>query len=178
MNMRHVIIWAFGLALGAMPLGAFAQTSAPKGSDTATRDGFYAAALIVKDEDWRDKWNTGPSTVPSFKSGSRLAPGDYGALLTFYSGAKPKNGQVAIACDLIIHYADGSKKEYPANPCGEEAVDKKDDNLRLTRLEIELRPGEDDPAGIVRFDIGVTDLNADIRLPLSVAFEVVGGDGK
>lgn len=156
----------------AVPASAWAQPIGPKEKDTATRNGFYAAALIVKDPDWREKWNTEPSQIPQFTTGSRLQPGEFGALLTFFSGATPKQGRIAISCDLAIHYADGTQKQFPAKPCAEDVVAEADDNLRMTRLEIELRPGTNDPAGIVRFDIGITDLNASVRLPLSVAFEL------
>lgn len=176
MNAKTNLARALGIALALLPVAAFAQTATVKGHDTASQDGFYVAALIAKDKDWREKWNTDPAHTPSFKSGAHLAPGDYGALLTFFAGATPKNGQIAIACDLVIHYADGTKKEFPANTCSQGPLEQRDDNLRLTGLEIELLPEDDDPAGVTSFDIGITDLNAGIRLPLSVAFELVRDD--
>lgn len=164
---RALVISLVGLfAVAVLP----ANAQSPSPSDQASKGSFSALAIVVSDPNWQKKWNTPVEAVPEFTAVKRIGVGERGALLTFFSGATIKKGVVRLNCDVKVTTPDGVKK-HPKKLCFESKRAGPSGHVYMTGLAIEFAPTAEDTPGLVRFDIGITDANSGVRLPLSVSFE-------
>jgi len=161
------------LALGAAP-----ATAAEKARPTAkaSRSGFVAVASIVTDPDWREKWNTPAETTPHFHLPTRMKIGEEAWLLTFFSGAMLKDGIATLKCDVTIRDPEGIVQKHPPQLCFQGPASEPEGTLYLTGLEIGFKVAPNDFNGLAQFEVGITDVNRDLRVPVKVSVEFETGN--
>lgn len=171
---RTLLVGIVGLLALFQPAMA-ADNARP--SAKATRGGFVAVASIVTDPNWREIWNTPAETTPYFHTTSKMEPGDKAWLLTFFAGAKLKGGVAQIKCDLKIIDPDGSIDSHPAQLCYQGPIPGPEGSLFMTGLEVGLEVTAKDLDGLTTFEIGITDVNRGVRVPVKVSVEFDTGRG-
>lgn len=150
-----------------------AIAAAPQPTAKASKSGFVAMASIVTDADWKQKWQ-GKST-PHFHTPSKLKVGEKAWLLTFFSGAKLENGIARLKCDITIRDPDGSVDERPPQLCYEGPAPGAE-MIFMTGMEVGFEVVPEDLDGLTQFEVGITDVNRDIRIPVQVSVEFVTGN--
>lgn len=155
-----------------------APMAAEKAIPTAKveRSGLVAIASIVTDPDWREKWNTPAETTPEFHLAATMKTGDKAWLLTFFSGARLKDGIATLKCDLTIRDPEGIVHKHPPQLCYQGPASGPAGMLYLTGLEVGFEVDPNDFNGLARFEIGVTDVNRDLRVPVKVSVEFETGN--
>lgn len=167
---------AGALLMCAAVTPAIAQTGGAQTSAQASSGGFMVVASIVTDADWREKWNTPPETAPKFHGPGKMKPGEKAWLLTFFSGARLKDGVAKLKCDVTITDPDGEVQRHPAQLCFEGRTPGAEGSLFLTGLEIGFEVSPKDLDGITTFEIGVTDMQRGLRVPVEVSVEFATGN--
>lgn len=168
------------LAILAAPGALFAGTT--RGEEAAPcacpvlaeKDGFGVLALLTDDPDWRAKWNTPPEFAPEIPPAGKLMLGDRATLLVMFANPAMQHGRARLECDLRLEKADGTVLTGGPSTCFDDAVVGPPKNWRLTGMGLEVLVDETEPSGVWRADIGVHDTIRNVRVPLSLSFEVDG----
>lgn len=160
--------------LALSPAVTAAEQARP--SDRVERSGFVAIATIVTDPDWREKWNTSPVTIPQFHLASKMKTGDKAWLLSFFAGARLKDGIATLNCDLTIRDPEGIVQKHPPQLCYQGPASGPEGTLYLTGLEVGFEVDPNDFNGLARFEVGITDVNRDLRVPVRVSVEFETGN--
>lgn len=167
------------LCLAALlALSSASVTAAEKATPTAkaSRSGFVAVASIVTDPDWRQKWNTPPENNPEFHLPGKMKIGEKAWLLTFFSGASLKDGIATLKCDVTIRDPEGIVQKHPPRLCYQGPAAGPEGMLHMTGLELGFEVSPNDFDGLAQFEIGITDVNRDLRLPVKVSVEFATGN--
>jgi hypothetical protein len=176
--MHHsVSVAGLSCLVGLLLASGGADAADAKSADKRTRQGFTVVAMIATDPDWREKWNTPRETVPEFHGPGVMKVGEKATLLVFFSDARLDGGIARLNCDLTIRDADGSVDEHPAQLCFESPINAPPHTLFMTGLEVGFEVSPNDISGIYEFEIGVTDLNRRVRVPVTVTVEFDTGKG-
>ena len=160
------------LALGSGP--AAAEEARPTAK--VERSGLVAIATIVTDPDWREKWNTSPVTIPQFHLAAKMKTGDKAWLLSFFSGAQLKDGIATLKCDVTIRDPEGIIHKHPPQLCFQGPASGPEGTLYLTGLEVGFEVDPNDFNGLAEFEVGITDVNRDLRVPVRVTVEFETGN--
>ncbi|MCB2130481.1 MAG: hypothetical protein KDE03_15780 [Rhodobacteraceae bacterium] len=141
-------------------------------------DGFYAATLMTSDADWREKWTSvAPEVSVDLTEVTVLKVGERVSILAFFANPEVKDGAIDIHCDLKVVRPDGSEVTQPEGQCAAGPIEGDATDIRLTGMVIEVVGGPDDARGTWRAEIGVTDANRGVRVPLVLQFGLVDGEG-
>ena len=168
--MRRILLAAMTcLALLSSPMAA----EKARTSGQASRSGFGVVVSIVTDPNWKEIWNTPAENTPNFHTSSTLKVGQKAWLLSFFSGAKLKNGVATLKCDLKITDPDGSVDKHPAQLCFQGPASGPEGMMFMTGLEVGFEVAPSDLEGLTTFEVGITDVNRGVRVPVkvSIAFE-------
>lgn len=164
---------AFSILAVLLWLGVHvAPSSAAEGLSGSAKasalSGFTVIALVTSDPDWLSKWNTTSAGV-SFRGTDTLHAGDKATLAVFFSNAMVRNGKAKLECDVTIRHksGDGGQK-MPPTTCFDGPVAPVPNAIMLTELQIELSVDATDKSDISYFDIGVTDVYRQVRVPVSL----------
>jgi hypothetical protein len=160
------------LALGSAP--AAAEIAKPTAK--AAHQGFVVVASVVTDADWRQKWNTPSETTPEFHLAGKMGVGEKAWVLTFFSGAALKDGIATLECDVTIRDPEGIVQKHPPQLCYQGPVAEPEGMLHMTGLELGFEVKANDFDGLARFEIGITDVNRDLRVPVRVSVEFATGN--
>ncbi len=160
------------LALGSTATAAERAVPTAK----AERSGFVAIASIVTDPDWREKWNTPAETIPEFHLAATMKTGDKAWLLTFFSGAQLEDGIATLKCDVTIRDPEGIVHKHPPQLCYQGPAAGPEGTLYLTGLEVGFEVAPNDFNGLAQFEVGITDVNRDLRVPVRVTVEFETGN--
>ena|SRR5665213_1912197 len=157
-------------ALLALPGGAHAAAGLHDTAKASDRSGFTVIASAITDPDWLKKWNTTSPGV-AFRGTDTLHAGDKATVAVFFSNALAVDGQAVLKCDVVVHNgADGSVQKSPPQVCFEGHVGPAN-MIMLTNMQINVGVDKGDPPGVAQFDIGVTDMNRHVRVPVEIAIK-------
>jgi hypothetical protein len=159
------------LACAAMPTAALAGGAAAAPIQKASASGFTVIAVITTDLRWLEKWSK--PGAPNFQEVGTLKVGDKATLALLFSDAQLRNGRALLQCDVtIVDESDGSVKKSPPHVCFDANAKAPPHTLIPTLLEINFTVAPADKPGLLRFQIGVTDQNRHVRVPVSVSVNV------
>jgi hypothetical protein len=171
------------IALLGLTLPAYAQAPSGYWHDSSgkpiaetesikSRDGFAASLLATTDADWREKWDTPASTVPSFTKAGTVTYGRNVFILTFFSNPQlDAAGNANVRCDLKMQ-----------SPTGEATFDQRDvtcytgklkgspSTLYLSAPVITVSADPGDPQGTWVVEVVVRDAVRGTELPLRTSF--------
>ena len=148
------------------------------GGDRVTVDGFHAMAVMTGDADWQKSWKeVPPEDAVALPEVTALKVGDKAWMITAYANAEVKDGAIDIRCDLKIVRPDGTESSIPESPCAGGPPGGDAAALHLTGMLIEMSAEPGDARGIWRAEIGITDANRGVRVPLVLQYELVDGEG-
>ena len=122
MTLKYVFALAVGLALGGSALAQEATWIDEHGQpipETEARrsiNGLAGNLVITPDANWREKWDTPPSTVPHFNETKSVKRGQQVFVLIFFSNPKTgADGRADLTCDLDVVRPDGSASAHQDN---------------------------------------------------------------
>jgi hypothetical protein len=147
-------------------------------TDSAAADNdniaFSGWLLVTDDQDWREKWNTPETSVPTFSEVHEVQLGEKITILTFYRNPLPdENGQIDIRCDLTIIKPDGSLSfQQEDMACANETLQGNPANLRLTSVIVDFIGEIGDPYGRWTVEVTLKDVNRGVEIPLQTYFEL------
>ena len=160
------------LCLAAGPLAA------EGGGDRVTVDGFHAMAVMTGDADWQKAWKeVPPEDAVALPEVTALKVGDRAWMVTAFANPEVRDGAIDIRCDLKIVRPDGTESSIPESPCAKGALEGDAAALHLTGMLIEMSAEPGDARGTWRAEIGITDANRGVRVPLVLQYELVDGEG-
>lgn len=166
-NIVGRIIRSFGAFLIWAVLALGAGASEPQIHDRASNGDFTGIALVTDDLNWFEQFSR-PET-PQIHGQDRFVPGETGAIAVVFSNAAAKGGQVLVQCALSFTDVDGSTRDLPPGTCYEGPA-YPPDVLYPSLLDLRFTISEEDPAGLVGFTIGLTDVNSGRSVELEVSF--------
>ena len=141
-------------------------------------DGFYAATLMTSDAGWREKWTSvAPEVSVHLTEVTVLKVGERASILTLFANPEVKDGAIDIRCDLKVVRPDGSEVTQPEGQCAAGPIEGDATYIRLTGMVIEMVGEPGDPRGTWRAEIGVTDANRGVRVPLVLQYDLADGEG-
>ena len=92
----------------------------PESDSAKSREGFSATVLVTADQDWQQKWDTPPETIPHFTTAREVGPGGELFVLTFLANplVDADSGMTDVACDFVVLRPDGSESTRELDmPC-------------------------------------------------------------
>ena len=143
--------------------------------------GFGGWLFVTPDPDWKEKWNTAPEAIPEFHGAANVEYGKRLTVLTFFSNPQPDaNGAINVLCDIKLTKPDGSVPvDTKGVDCASGKLQGSPRNVRLTSAVVEFVGEKDDPPGVWRVEINLTDKNRNVTMPLKTEFTLVKKpDGK
>ena len=160
------------LCLAAGPLAA------EGGGDRVTVDGFHAMAVMTGDADWQKAWKeVPPEDAVALPEVTALKVGDRAWMVTAFANPEVRDGAIDIRCDLKIVRPDGTESSIPESPCAKGALEGDAAALHLTGMLIEMSAEPGDARGTWRAEIGITDANRGVRVPLVLQYDLADGEG-
>lgn len=148
------------------------------GGDRVTVDGFHAMAVMTGDADWQKAWKeVPPKDAVALPEVTALKVGDRAWMVTAFANPEVRDGAIDIRCDLKIVRPDGTESTVPEAPCAKGALEGDAAALHLTGMLIEMSAEAGDARGTWRAEIGITDANRGVRVPLVLQYELVDGEG-
>lgn len=148
------------------------------GGDRVTVDGFHAMAVMTGDADWQKAWKeVPPEDAVALPEVTALKVGDKAWMITAFANPEVRDGAIDIRCDLKIVRPDGTESSIPESPCAGGALEGDAAALHLTGMLIEMSAEAGDARGTWRAEIGITDANRGVRVPLVLQYELVDGEG-
>ncbi|MEZ5772718.1 MAG: hypothetical protein R3D61_14285 [Defluviimonas denitrificans] len=149
-----------------------------RGGDRVTVDGFHAMAVMTGDADWQKAWKeVPPEDAVALPEVTALKVGDRAWMVTAFANPEVRDGAIDIRCDLKIVRPDGTESSIPESPCAKGALEGDAAALHLTGMLIEMSAEPGDARGTWRAEIGITDANRGVRVPLVLQYELVDGEG-
>ena len=147
----------------------------PESDSAKSRDGFSATVLITPDQDWQEKWNTPPETVPHFSGAKEVGTGGELFILTLLANPKvdPASGMTNVACDFIVLRPDGSDSVRELDmPCFKVLLPGNPKNVYLSAASLKYVAEPTDPRGTWTVSVTVKDRLRGVEVPLRTAFVV------
>ena len=157
------------LSVLALAIPAAAAPALHSAAKASAPSGLTAIALVTTDRDWLKKWNT-PTPGVAVNGTDTLHAGDHATLIVSFSNARSRNGRATLRCDVAIRHTpagSGQDQSLPPTICYDGPAPPPN-LIALTELQIEISADPGDKPGLIRFDIGVTDVNGGGRVPLSL----------
>ncbi len=172
--MRRIILSIFVYFSLAIISNAQETTNKPKGVDKASKDGFVVISLITDDKNWQEKWNS--PTPPKFSGVEKIGIDEPIIILTFFSNASAPKGEILLNCDIKYTKPNGEAKQYPPQLCYQSKVEHKPNRLYVTGFDVKFAFSADSEPGWHFFEVGVTDVNRQLRVPVNVGIEFDKGN--
>ena len=148
------------------------------GGDRVTVDGFHAMAVMTEDADWQKSWKeVPPEDAVALPEVTALKVGDKAWMITAFANPEVRDGAIDIRCDLKIVRPDGTESTVPEAPSAKGALEGDAAALHLTGMLIEMSAEAGDARGTWRAEIGITDANRGVRVPLVLQYDLVDGEG-
>lgn len=147
----------------------------PETSTSKSRGGLAVALLVTADKDWQAKWNTAPSTIPTFTVAHEVKPGGALFILTLLSNPKvdSTSGMTDVTCDFVVSKPDGSDSVREADiPCFKTHLPGPPTNVYLSTASMKYTRDPGDPPGIWQVNVTVKDHLRDVEIPLQTSFVV------
>jgi hypothetical protein len=147
----------------------------PESDTNRSIDGFAGLLVVTSDEDWREKWNTSPETVPEFTAAkSPIRNNDKLFFLTLLSNpATNSEGMADVSCSLTVTRPDGtvslSEKEAP---CFQASLAGGTHNLYLSGLVAGFLAEPKDLRGQWTVSVTLKDKIRNVSLTLKSSFLV------
>lgn len=179
MNIRS--LWLVGLLLFPLPSVAQSGWVDMKGKPVAetdsakSRDGFSATLVITPDQDWQQKWDTPPETIPRFSEADEVGPDGELFILTFLSNPKvdSASGMTDVACDFVILRPDGSDSTRERDlPCFTVKLPGDPRSVYLSSAALKYVAEPTDQRGRWIVSVTVKDRLRGVVIPLSASFVV------
>ena len=137
-----------------------------------SKDGFGGWLVVTPDNDWKEKWNTSPETVPHFETADIVERGKRLTVLIFFVGpAADAKNNVDVTCDIKSIRPDGglSINEHDL-PCLKGQLHGTPSNIRLAGPVIKFVGEPKDPAGKWMIEVTLKDNQRHLELPLKTSF--------
>jgi hypothetical protein len=146
----------------------------PDTESRGSRDGLAGSLTIVTDADWREKWNTPSSTVPSFHEARDVAKGERVFVLIFFANPLPSaQGIVDMRCDIDIVRPDGQSALHQSGVgCWHRPVAGALTNIQLSDPVIQFSGDPPDPVGDWIVRVALKDTVRGTVLPLTASFHL------
>ncbi|MBF6023127.1 hypothetical protein [Lysobacter niastensis] len=178
--MRHRYITACALLLFSLTASAqsgwrdMEGNALPETSASKSKDGFSATLLVTPDQDWQEKWNTPPETVPHFSTATEVSEGGELYILTFLANPKvDEAGMVDVACDFVVSRPDGKPSvEERDMPCFNGNLSTTPTSVFLSTASLKYVAEPSDPRGTWKVDVTVKDRVRGVAIPLHTSFVV------
>ena len=75
--------------------------SIPDTPDRKSENGFAGWLVVTPDQDWKEKWETPPETIPHFSEASTVRVGEQLFTLIFFANpAEGDDGIAEVKCDI------------------------------------------------------------------------------
>ena len=147
----------------------------PESDSSKSREGFSAAVLVTADQDWQEKWDTPPETVPHFSTTSEVRTGGELFVLTFLSNplVDKASGMTDVACDFIVLRPDGSDSTRELDmPCFKVELSGNPRSVFLSAASLKYVEEPSDLRGTWSVSVTVKDRLRGIEIPLQTSFVV------
>ena len=170
-----VLLTALSLPVTANNTWLDAQGHPAAESDSSKSiDGFSGMLLVTPDQDWADKWNTSPQTVPHFSSANEVVDGNTLFMLTFFAGAgRDSTGKTNVLCDFSMIRPDGSKSiEQTDAPCFQVELEEDSNSTFMAPAVVGYLAEPTDQRGTWTFRMTLKDKVRGVELPLKASFLV------
>ena len=169
----HIIGALFGAQFVLLSLSPLNPDPAEAGQIQAgTQNGFTAAAALVGDEDWADKWSTPNRIVPDFNLVDQINAEQNATLLIFFSNPSREQENIRVSCEMEIR---DIRKQVVArlDPrlCLAESPSNEDADVYLFP-DMELTTEHATASGPLELIINVTDEVRDVSITLELDVEV------
>ena len=128
--------------------------------------------LVTSDANWREKWETPSTTVPSFKEAKTVRRGEKVFVLAFFANPElTAEGRVDLTCDLDVTRPDGSIAIHqPDVVCFRGTLKGSPYNMYLSAPVIGFVGDPADPAGAWVVRVSLKDNLRSTVLPLKTSF--------
>ena len=170
------------LLTSLLPLAATAQdgwrsmdgTPIPESESRKSRNGFSATLIVTPDQDWQEKWNTPPETIPHFSEADEVHAGEELFILTFLSNPGMDGSRSTdVTCDFAVTRPDGSRSIAETDlPCFRTTLQGDPHNVYLSGAALTYIAEPDDPRGTWTVDVVIKDHHRAVDLPLRTSFVV------
>lgn len=147
----------------------------PESDSSKSREGFSATILVTADQDWQEKWDTPPETVPHFSTTSEVRPGGELFVLTFLANpaVDKASGMTDVACDFIVLRPDGSDSTRELDmPCFKVELTGNPRSVYLSSASLKYVEESSDPRGTWTVVVNVKDRLRGVEVPLRSFFVV------
>lgn len=168
-----VLLWPFAAAAQGgwrdMEGNPIPETAAAKSAD-----GFHATLIVTPDQDWQEKWNTPPETVPHFSEASEVGPGGEPYILAFLSNPKrDPSGMTDVTCDFTVVRPDGTKSVDEADmDCFTTQLATDPTSVYLSAISLKYVAEPADPRGKWTVRVTMRDNHRGVEIPLEATFLV------
>ena len=147
-------------SVAAETLTGSAKASAPSG--------FTVFALVTADPDWLSKWDT-PSPDVSIPGTDMLHAGDKATLAVFFSNPTLIDGKARLDCDVTIRFKSGARgKRLVPSTCFDGPTGRLPNGISRADIRIDFSVAATDPPDTAFFEVGVTDVNGQVRVPVNL----------
>ena len=135
-------------------------------------NGFGGWVLVTSDANWRAKWKTPSSSVPSFTEAKTVAKGQQVYVLAFFSNPLLDNsGDADVTCDLDITRPDGTSSLHQTDvSCFKGKIKESANHLFLSAPVIGFTREAGDKVGKWVVRIALKDNVRGTVVPLSTSF--------
>ena len=147
----------------------------PESDASRSREGFSATILITADQDWQEKWNTPPETIPHFSTTSEVGSGGELFVLTFLANpmVDKASGMTDVVCDFIVLRPDGSDSTRELDmPCFKVELRGNPRSVYLSSASLRYVEEPSDPRGTWTVMVTVKDRLRGVDIPLRSSFVV------
>lgn len=147
----------------------------PESDSSKSRGGFSATILVTPDQDWQEKWDTPPETVPHFSTASEVGPDGELYILTFLANpmVDESSGMTDVACDFIVLRPDGSDSVRELDmPCFKVKLPGDPRSVYLSTASLKYIAEPSDPRGTWLVMVTVKDRLREVEVPLRTSFVV------
>ena len=177
--MKYFLVLALAISVAiALPARCQVGWKDDKGyraTDTDSRksvNGFGGWVLVTSDANWRAKWETPSSSVPSFTEAKTVTKGQQVYVLAFFSNPLLDNsGDADVTCDLDITRPDGTSSLHQTDvSCFKGKIKESANHLFLSAPVIGFTGEAGDKAGKWVVRIALKDNVRGTVVPLSTYF--------
>ena len=137
-------------------------------------NGFGGWLVVTPDQDWEEKWNTSPETIPNFSEAKDVSYGEKLTILAFYINPKINaSGELGVICDIKVTRPDGSSSANAKGvKCAAGKLQGNPRNIRLTSAVIKYIGEKGDPPGEWIVEVTLTDKVRGTAIPLKTHFNL------
>lgn len=147
----------------------------PESDSAKSREGFSATVLVTADQDWQQKWDTPPETIPHFTTAREVGPGGELFVLTFLANplVDADSGMTDVACDFVVLRPDGSESTRELDmPCFKVKLPGDPRSVFLSAASIKYVEEPTDLRGMWSVRVTVKDRLRGVEIPLRTSFVV------